>query len=338
MSRYIYKILLTLQICVLTSCTHKEEPFSASDTPMIEFSIMNEFAVESKGIIDDTNYQQFGFIAFGACSLESWENDDLFGANGTEVKYTSQAGWNYSPMCYWQKGSYDFAGVMPSSLFNATHNHTITTQPGTYTASLTETENGSQLTLNFGTNGFDLAETQTDLMVAFDSQTVHSASSANLVEFAFDHQLAMLNIEVLTNGPMKIEINSIKIYGNPKIATSATFTAGNNAITSEWTLGPVTTAESYFHLVNNGSKIESLLVFPKQRNSTDENLTVAVEYTESYGTSNFSKTKYGEININWRAGKIYTYKTNLTSESIVFGAPTVTDWSDGGAADSIPQM
>ena len=349
-------ILLTAIILILAGCQDKPslDPVTGpSESYPIQFGISADLEVESKSaliegdifdengnLVKEGNYKDFGFIALSNLTVDanSDRQPSIFGANGTEVKYVSNA-WTYSPLRFWQIGTYNFAGVMPSSIFNATHNHTATTQPGTSIASLTETTDGSQLTLNFGPNGFNLAETQTDLMVAFSSQTVQSSASAGRVDFDFTHQLALINIEVqIGDSPTDIVVNNINIYGNRQVATVATFvniSSGNDAtIIAEWALGSRTTADNCYHQVT-GTKIENLLVFPE---SDSDILTVAVSYTESYGTSTFFKTKYGEIDINWQAGKIYTYKTILTSDSIVFGAPTVSDWSNGGAADDIPQM
>jgi hypothetical protein len=195
----------------------------------------------------------------------------------------------------------------------------------------------NQLTLNFGANGFNLASSQTDLMVAFTPKKVVKVSETTDVLLNFSHQLALVNIDVQTGiGPMDIVVNNIKIYGNHKIATAATFSntgSGNDTtIAAEWTLGSRTTETGYYHQVDD-AKIENLLVFPES-----SEISVAVTYTESYGSSSFSKTKYGTIDINWQAGKIYTYKTVLTSESIVFDVPTVTDWANAGKADDIPEM
>ena len=316
-------ILLHLTLTLLmTGCGGhspiEPDPVGAEGRP-IQFGITSHLEVESKAVIDGENYKNHSFTALGNLTVDEVQQTDLFGTTGATVLYDdATTAWTYSPLRYWQTGSYFFAGVMPS-------------EAGA--ASFTET---NELTLTFASGGFNLAEAQADLMVAFDSQDVQSTSAARQVDFDFQHQLALLNIEVqIADSPLGIVINNIKIYGNHKIATAAKFTTNDDdQITAAWTLGSITTATGPYHQVD-GTKIENLLVFPE---SGSDKLTVAVTYTEIYGTSTFDKTKCGEIDINWQAGKVYTYKTNLTSESIVFGTPTVTDWSNGGAADNIPQM
>ena len=314
---------------------------------MIEFSIMNEFAVESKGIIDDTNYQQFGFIAFGACSLESWENDDLFGANGTEVKYTSQAGWNYSPMCYWQKGSYDFAGVMPSLLFAATNKHSDTTQPGTFTASLDDNTHNI-LTLDLG-EGYNLATGQHDLMVAFDNNIDNNDRAMGTVvngklkqvSFLFEHQFSLVNIKAANlETSTDITIEEIKVYGNSSTVGDMVIIYNAGEITASYeTLSPtdennvyktitrptanVTTGTDWI-LASNVSNtsyenlVSNLLVIPEECS-----FGISVTYKDRLGKS---YTKKGILNVEWESGKMYTYTFTISLDKITFAAPTIEAW------------
>ena len=289
--------------------------------------------MESKAVIDDSNFETNKFTALGNLTVDGVQQS-VFGTTGVHVSYVANA-WTYYPIRFWQPGEYVFAGVMPSPSTEAESSYK-------YTASIDE-NNHNKITLTFGGNGFDLASNPHDLMVAFTTKKVEKVSEAKDVLLNFSHQLALLNIEVqIGDSPMDdIVVNDIKIYGNHKIATAATFAFANNVsgtgttIAAEWTLGSRTTDTDYYHQVRD-AKIENLLVFPEYGS---DKLSVAVTYTESYGSSSFSKTKYGTIDINWQAGKIYTYKTVLTSESIVFGVPTVTDWANAGKADDdIPEM
>jgi hypothetical protein len=335
--------ILMTTLLILTGCQDKPslDPVPGpSETYPIQFGISADLEVESKAtliegdtfdengsLVKKGNYEDFGFIALGGLTVEPGKYS-VFEAN-TVVSHGTH-GWTYSPIRFWQPGSYVFAGVMPSPSTEAESSYK-------YTASIDE-NNHNKITLTFGGNGFDLASNPHDLMIAFTPKEVEKVSEATDVLLNFSHQLALVNIEVQTGSdPMDIVVNSIKIYGNHKIATAATFANSDNGTTiaAEWTLGSKTTDTDCYHQVANANKIENLLVFPEYGSAK---LSVALTYTESYGSSSFSKTKYGTIDINWQAGKIYTYKTVLTSESIVFGVPTVTDWANAGKADDIPEM
>ena len=338
--------ILMTTLLILTGCQDKPslDPVPGpSETYPIQFGISADLEVESKAtliegdtfdengsLVKKGNYEDFGFIALGGLTVEPGKYS-VFEAN-TVVSHGTH-GWTYSPIRFWQPGSYVFAGVMPSPSTEAESSYK-------YTASIDE-NNHNKITLTFGGNGFDLASNPHDLMVAFTTpKEVVKVSEATDVLLNFSHQLALVNIEVQTGStPMDIVVNNIKIYGNHKIATAATFSntdSGNDTtIAAEWTLDSKTTDTDYYHRVKDANKIENLLVFPEYGS---DKLSVAITYKESYGSSSFSKTKYGTIDINWQAGKIYTYKTVLTSESIVFGVPTVTDWDNAGDADDIPGM
>lgn len=309
---------------LLTGCERQAPLGPVADNRPIEFGVSGDLSVQSKAVIDKDNYTDYGFIVLGGLTVasDSWKTNTLF-ADRTIVEHDPTNGWTYSPIRYWQPGSYVFAGIMPSS--------------EGFTASLNE-DNHNQLTLNFGTSGYNLAENQDDIMVAFDTQTVQSTSSAVPVNFDFDHQLALVNLQVVNkNTKMDIDVNTITVYGNSNTATQAVFTRDNNtgAVTAKWTLGTSKSDESNsYHDVSSQREIKNLLVFPESGSS----FTVKVNYTESYGTSSFSKDKEVAISHNWEAGKFYTYTFYLTSDSIVFGSVKVTDWIDGGAADDIPEM
>lgn len=307
---------------LLTGCERQAPLGPVADNRPIEFGVSGDLSVQSKAVIDKDNYTDYGFIVLGGLTVasDSWKTNTLF-ADRTIVEHDATNGWTYSPIRYWQPGSYVFAGIMPSS--------------EGFTASLNE-DNHNQLTLNFGTSGYNLAENQDDIMVAFDTQTVQSTSTASPVSFVFNHQLALVNLKIEDkNTEMDIQVNSISVYGNSKTATQAVFTHGTNegGVTAVWTLGTRSDESNSYHDVSSQREIKNLLVFPESGSS----FTVKVNYTESYGSS-FSKDKKVAISHNWEAGKIYTYTFYLTSDSIVFGSVKVTDWIDGGAADDIPEM
>lgn len=325
-------ILILTAVLILTGCkgVSSLEPETGTSAPRpIEFGISSDFSVESKALISNANVKEYTFTAYGNLTVDGTQQTGLFGNNGTVVQWdataNSNAGaWSYSPARYWQPGSYVFAGVMPSI--------------DGMTASLSAT---NALTLNFGTEGYNLAIGQHDLMVDFQNATVQSPSSAEAVTFAFKHQLALVDFHIqLTNDEhMDVFVNSIKVHGICKSATRAIFTRGNSddVITATWNLGDKSSSTDSYVSVTPGTdpSIRDLLVFPV---SDTNGFTIEVKYTENYGTSSYIKDKSATIAYNWESGKKYVYRFTLSSDSIVFDDVTITDWTDGGAADTIPEM
>ena len=219
-------------LLILTGCQDKPslDPVPGpSETYPIQFGISADLDVESKTVIDNSNVTGFSFFALGNLTVDGEQQTNLFGENGSIVSYGTDS-WSYSPLRYWQPGSYEFAAVMP---FIAG-----------YTPSFSAS---NQLTLNFGTNGFNLASSQADLMVAFDSRTVQSASAATPVDFNFDHQLALVTIEGASKDPNTngIQVTGIKVFGNSaKTSGNMTFANNQGTVSATYTLTGATTSSS----------------------------------------------------------------------------------------------
>lgn len=314
-------ILLTAIILILAGCQDKPslDPVTGpSESHPIQFGISADLEVESKSVIDNDNVTDYGFLAFGNLTVDGVQQTDLFGPTGATVLYDDEAeDWTYSPLRYWQTGSYEFAAVMPY----------LTAFTPSFSAD-------NQLTLDFGTNGFNLAANQADLMVAFDSQTVQNASSATPVDFNFAHQLALLTIEGASKDPNTtgIQVDAIKVYGNsartdgnmvftnnqgtiiPAFTVSGsktnsdepfkTFLADDEAgeaLTHDWTLvAPTTDGTPVYDVL-----IPELIVFPETCS-----FTIVVSYTENGSP----KTMTGTLPATWEAGKKYTYRFHLASD------------------------
>ena len=284
----------------------------------IQFGISSDLEVESKAGIDNSNVTEHGFLAFGNLTVDGVQQTDLFGTTGATVLYDdATSAWTYSPLRYWQTGSYAFAAVMP------------------YLTAYTPSFNAdNELTLDFGTNGFDLASNQHDLMVAFDAQTVQSTSTATPVNFDFQHQLALVTIEGASKDPNTtgIQVTGIKVYGNSARTTGdMVFTNNEGTITSTYTITGSTTSAAPFktfsYLEDAGSEttddwtlaapaadgtlaydvlIPELIVFPE----TEVTFTIVVNYTEGGN----AKTMTGTLTATWQAGMKYTYKFHLASD------------------------
>lgn len=329
MNRIPYILLIT--ILILSGCKEQAsyDPESGlSQKHPIEFGVSGSLSVESKAPITSGA----DFIAFGDMTIGTSAAVSVFGDAGQQVEY-SNGSWAYSPLRYWQVGSYFFAGVMP-----ATH---PATSAAFYTASLSTNEQGNkQITLDFGEGGYNLAEIQADLMAAFHSVNVTSLSNPASVDFDFNHQLAWVVIEGASLDSSLdsdgITIEEVKVYGNrPSTTGDIVFTYNAGTVTVDQTLADPTTAENVYktftpvagaaanqdwHLSAAGSYdtiVPALLVFPEQCK-----FTIVVRYIEK----GIEKTKVGTLSVNWEAGKKYTYKFHLATD-ITFSV-SVSGWGD----------
>lgn len=324
-------------LLILTGCQDKPslDPVPGpSETYPIQFGISADLEVESKTVIDDKNYKSHPFTALGNLTVDGEQQTDLFGENGVTVENISNV-WTYSPLRYWQTGSYVFAGVMPSAAGTASFSP------------------NNELTINFGTEGFDLSATQHDLMVAFDSQNVQSASTAEPVEFDFEHQLALVTIEGASKDPNTngIKVTGIKVFGNSaKTDGNMTFANSQGTVSATYTLTGATTSSSPYKTflavdeaglqttddwtlvapAADGTPvydvlIPELIVFPETCT-----FTIVVNYTENGNP----KTMTGTLPATWEAGKKYTYRFHLASD-ISFSVD-VEKWGSQEVGDEIP--
>lgn len=332
-------ILILTAVLILTGCkgVSSLEPETGTSAPRpIEFGISSDLTVGSKAVIDNTNYKAHGFTALGVLTVNEADAGRQVFAENTVVTYnTSAASWTYSPLRYWQPGSYVFAGVMPGTGYTATF------------------DAGNTLTLTFADGGFDLASTQTDLMVAFDKETVTSTSAAGPVDFNFAHQMALVTIEGASKDPNTpgITVKEIKVYGNSKkTAGNMVFTYDKtaNTFTSSYGLDALSTSTDVYKTITRPDDltgaaatadwtlayntydvlVPELLVFPQECD-----FTIVVSYTE--GGS--QKTMTGTLEADWEAGKKYTYSFSLAKD-ITFKV-NVAQWgseevSDGDTTDS----
>lgn len=330
MKRIIDIIILT-SVLILSGCkdvSSVDPQIGASDSWPIEFGISSDLSVESKAAIDETNYTAAGFTAFGFFTEPGATSGNPVFQDNTVVTYSTDA-WSYTPLRYWQPGSYVFAGVMPSG----------------YSATF---DSSNKLTLNFGEDGFNLAETQTDLLVAFDKETVTSVKDAGPVDFVFTHQLALVTIEGRSKDPdtQGITVQEIVVYGNSKKTTGDivfTYNATSHIFTSAYTLGELSTAKDVYKTISRPGNLTGaeatadwnltytdkydvlepgLLVFPQKCD-----FSILVKYQE--GGKDMTMT--GTLPATWEAGKKYTYRFSLAAD-ISFSF-TVEDWTSVDVSD-----
>lgn len=343
MKRIFHILLVTVPL--LAGC--KDHPSLDLDSVMddscpIEFGIDDELTVDSKVAIDNSNYQEAGFVVLGAWKLGSEADHSIFGGNGTEVRYAE--GWNYSPMCYWKEGLYDFAAVMPSSLLKATHKHTSTSAEGTATISMDATTHKS-LTLDFGEGGYDLSAGQHDIMVAYSSADNSDRKMGTVVDGSlkqvsldFKHQLSLVSIKAATTEPRTdMFIKEIKVFGNSKATKGdIVFTYNGSTIISEYETAGITDKDNVYKTISPSTAedwrlssqtsdglvyttlIPDLLVFPEECT-----FSIEVTYADRYGKEYID---VGKLSAEWEASKKYTYSFTVSLENIAFAEPTVEPW------------
>lgn len=312
--------ILLVTLLVLTGCKDNSSyaPQSGlSENHPIEFGVSGSLSVESKAPITSGA----DFIAFGDMTIGTSAAVSVFGDAGQQVAYSDGA-YAYSPVRYWQLGSYSFGGVMPSGDF--------------YTASFSSSD--QTITLDFGEGlGYNLAEHQADLMAAFDAVDVQSLSNPAPVDFDFDHQLACVVIEAASRNTALsdegLQISELKIYGNsPSTEGNIVFTNNAGEVSVTQTLSDKTDADNPYKTLTDGwqlvkpgadgtpvyaTLVPQLLVFPEECT-----FYIEVKYTEK-GTE---KTRVGSLAADWEAGKKYTYKLHIATD--ISFTVSVSGWGD----------
>ena len=313
----IYYIFLIV-ILILSGCkdySSIDMPSGPSKNLPIEFGVSGDLSVESKSPITSGA----NFLAFADLTVGESDPVPVFGATGQEVSFANNA-YTYSPMRYWQLGSYSFGAIMPVGNF--------------YTATFSSSE--PKITLDFGESGYNLAEHQADLMAAFHTVDVQSLSNPAPVDFDFDHQLSWVVIKAASQdsnlSDAGIQITNLKVYGNsPSTQGDIVFTNTADGVAITYELSDKTTAKNKYKTYNNGwtlikpnangpvyvDLVPQLLVFP-------EACTFAIEVT--YTENGIEKTRVGSLAANWEAGKKYTYYLHIATD--ISFTVSVTGWGD----------
>ena len=335
-------------VLLLTGCgRYSDDLVMQPENRPIEIGISDEWTDHTKAAYNQvTDLKEDGFIVWATCDKPEADSptEVIFGQAGTKVYAPS---WTYSPARYWQKGTYSFAAVLPASAFTATH----ATPPETL-AVPHGTQGTKSLTLNFGTNGYNLATNQDDIMVAFADVDNSESTMGTVVNgqtkkvsLTFKHQLALVKIKGVNPDPRtNIRIDEITVYGN------SASTAGNmvfnynpadGKITADYALATQkTTKDKVFRTMSgnddewvlpatNGPKslVDDLIVFPESCT-----FNIVVKYTDIYGGSQIQYTKTGSLSATWEVGKMYTYTFSIDLDDIKFSTPTVAPWPDGTQA------
>ena len=268
------------------------------------------------------------------------ENQPFEVFNETTVEKTGSGAtvaWSYSPIRYWQPGTYNFYAVSPTSISSS--------------IPISGTLTSAGLSLAFGElsgnqySGWDLSQNQVDLLMASntDFPSHYNLSENNPVELTFDHILSKLTFSVGNKSTDNdIIVTAIKLYGNHKKATG--YTSSLSWITDSKSVSnsPFVYTEkrvSLYKLESDGQIgyseiLKDLLVFPETCKITVE---VTLKLDANSSSNGYTKSS-GELEVTWTTGKHYHYQIKVAPDNISFSEPKVIDWVDGGKVDSDIEM
>lgn len=309
-SNHLAAALLWL-LLILVSCHREELPdsniTSESGYP-IEFSGM-EGRLDSKADGDLPS----DFTGFHVWA-KNGTNSNVFGANGTAVT-TSDGGatWTYSPVRYWQAGTYDFYAVAPQ---------------GVATGALAD----GALALTFGTEGLSLSS-QTDIMLATASNITgrfNTDEKPEAVDLEFNHMMSKIGFAVkdADNDNVTIKVTSIFISGNHKTASTYSTTGGWSWMSDDRTIGQtlplansagVTIGTADYTTITPSAGI---MVFPETCT-----LEVNVNYSATMGASSAVINGSVSIPVNLLSGQSYVYKLLISSTDITISS-SIQPWDD----------
>lgn len=271
----------------LASCTDTATGEPDTDARAIAFTP----AAETRAAVDGTTLP-----ANSSFKVWGWYDTNKNVFNGNTVSNTSGA-WTYDGGTqYWIKDmTYNFYGVYPADV----------------TASVES--NGTITVTNFDCSA--TGANAVDLMTATHTRD-YDGTNADAVNMPFKHELARVNIIVISEGDA-VKISNAKIYGINHMGT-----LNNN----QWTVGAVSTeANPSFSgsLEIPSADINSyglfggdLLLIPA---STEKltNATLSFDYQYVNGTSKSAKIELQRDRIQeWVAGSQYKYAVTIPRNAV----------------------
>lgn len=341
MKRIIYIVSVLLVACsTFISCEREDErlPDDSNGGRPIEFVVESEWPEMTKAIINDmSGIKEAGFNVWGSWCQDpnddSYYTDtqyDVFGKRGTTViaeenNISEGFQWVCGYEAEWHRGYYNFAATLPAGALEGTQNSSfnkITDMSGT-TLKYT-----SVLTLDLPKNGFDLANSQTDLMYAF-SCVDNSKETSEAVKLHFMHAFASLSIRITSAEGQLPVIEEATVYGihnniKGQLRYSHEFTHANGESTAtiqsnlDYLISEaeITNIDNpYFSVKSNElsyidsdvlSLVEDLIIFPETL-SANCSLKIKIDYKENEDDE-LLKTVYAEVKEgNWKSGEKYVY-------------------------------
>ena len=324
----ILSILLGVMVSI-TSCHRKDAPYydtiqDKNGSP-ISFSHINASletrADEATGTTTPPieSFKVWASRTYGSGNSEQ-TSYSIF--RGDVVDYDSDnSSWEYSPVRYWQSGTYDFIAVSQ------------------YPDGTAGTLSADGLSLTFGTNGWDLTASPQDLLLAatpdVSGDTRFNKTAPSAVDLAFNHQLALVKFSAknVDTKDVSLTITGIKIKGHHTVATGMVY---NEA--AAWSFPETVSGEESWSSEagisiskTDYTEIPSeMLAFPQ----TCASLFLELTFSDTHnGVTTIGNIKTATISTAWETGKQYEYKINVGFGAISIGAITVTDWVNGGAIE-----
>ena len=330
-------VLLGVMVSI-ASCHRVDTPYD--DIPQdetgasISFSHINaSLETKTDGSGSTTAPSISSFKVWASRTYGSGDNQNtnysIFG--GDIVEYDSDNRlWEYSPVRYWQPGTYDFIAVSQ------------------YPDGTAGTLSADGLSLTFGTDGWDLNTDTQDLLLAatpnVSGDTRFNVSSPSAVDLAFNHQLALVKFSAknVDARDVTISIKSISVQGNQTTALGFKYIGTSAPQVTTWTLDNVTPSQNIPLILEEGKSsimldknspkdlTSGMVVFPQ---TCTLEIEISYDVVANGGTA--TNTKSASRSISWSSGKIYEYSINITSDHISFGVePTVIDWKTAEFTDS----
>ena len=332
----IYHILSILLGYMITLASCQSEKLSGTDNfeenvfPIEFAGIKAEVDTKTTTSTIPESFTGFKVWASRTVSDAAQPNYNVFGTTGTDVEKSGSGtslSWIYTPVRYWQTGTYNFHAIWPTS---------IASTP------IAGSLGSSGLSLSFGNGGWDLSANQIDLMSA-TTQVTNTTGTPGQVVLTFNHMLSKISFSA-RNASVEdtdIIITGVKIYGNSKKATrySSTWLHNNSTSTKDspylnHTLSSAVTLPKPVE----GEDLEYASISPEFLVFPGELCTLMIEVSMKHTANSTAYTKTASLSLTydddydyvWEAGKQYDYKVNVTPEYIRFDEVKVTLWDDNG--------
>ena len=303
--------VLLLACVAFISCEREGRPVVQEESRPIVFAVDGEWPEITKiPIYDAETIKETGFRVWGTWHQDSEDHAsytydaEVFGEDGTLVSLKEGSELLLPEQdAMWHRGYYCFAAVFPSGLAGVQVSTFETTSAGEHFA--------NTLTLDFSEDGFDLAETQTDLMYAF-SNIDNSDADATTVRLDFSHAFASLDIRITHNGA---KIRSVSLYGiHDRITGHLQLNDSDNGNLTELLLNASVSTENapyYYAQFDDGQDyvdetitiVDDLLVFPE---TLSINTSLAIKFELQYSGKNevlYARVTEGE----WTPGSTNVY-------------------------------
>lgn len=333
----IISITLLGAMIALASCQREDVPHNGTPeengTP-ISFSAIHA-SLDTKG--DDSGTEDgsaTGTTTPEISSFHVWasrneSSNDIFGTHGTTVTAGNNGLWIYSPVRYWQTGTYNFAAISPLSISE--------------NIAISGSIDNGELSLSFGTENSDwnLASVPTDLLIAEAASVTGrvNSTSPQSVSLTFTHLLSQIYFEAMNadaNGT-PIEVTKVEISGHHKVASEFTYNMLAEDLKVSWEYTDDGSALQNISL--SAAKTLSGSYQPVTSNvmvfSQECDLVVKVTIKDKENDASTIEKSGIITDANWAPGIRYKYNISISPDKIIFDQVSVQPWATGEVADDL---